>query len=104
MTFTTYLIADISTRYITAKDGKLISFENAPGRLAAIDPPDASSGSIFTTPSNANWLNDRVGEYREHGFSPAFIAIMTELSRQGIPYVRFDADGAEVEGAPMFEW
>ena len=48
--------------------------------------------------------SELAAEYRRYGFSDEFVALMAELARQTIPYVRFDRDGSAVQGAPVFDW
>jgi hypothetical protein len=98
-------MADISTRHITRADADVLEDPSTPGHLAALDQinGDGSPGMILHVAPKAD-QGERVEAYRARGLSEAFIALMSELSRQGIPYVRFDRDGEDVDGSPAFEW
>lgn len=106
MKFTTYLIADISTAHITQSDAAILRDPSVPGRLAELDAlhgEDGGPGMILSVGTVADHVG-RVDEYRFRGLSDAFIAIMGELARREIPYVRFDRDGETVDGAQTFVW
>lgn len=94
MKFITYEYADISTGYLSAQDLILIGNKNCPMHIAE---EDEERGSFFYVPT-ADVLSERSAEARTYGLSERFIEIIEELSKQGIPYVRFDADGGSVEG------
>lgn len=95
MKFTTYLMADISTRYVTREDGELMQ-----EGLRVLGQIDEGRGALFGVPNN----EEQIESYAEAGYSAAFIAIMRELALQKIPYVRFDCDGADLDGYPTFDW
>jgi hypothetical protein len=46
----------------------------------------------------------RQPQMQEFGFSAAFLRIIQALFKAHIPYARFDADAAEVEGLQEFSW
>ena len=104
--FETYQVADISTKYITPKDGKLINNPQAPSHIACVDPlvtggePQGNIFAVTSDPATASLERKKLPEF---GFSGAFLEIFKQLAHQNIPYVRFDADGGEIEGAPIFE-
>lgn len=108
MKFETYKIADISTKYITAADGQLLSQQDAPNHVASIDAfsiGDEPPGDIYAVLQDEASFQDQLNATKAFGFSESFLNILKALHKQGIPYVRFDADGGEVEGdLPMFEW
>jgi hypothetical protein len=85
--------ADISTAYLEEEDLDLLA--SAPNHLAEIDD---GVGTILWVPSEQDLFEEFVRKSRQHGLSDRFIEIMTELHKQQIAYVRFDADGGEVDG------
>jgi hypothetical protein len=105
MKFVTLTIADVSTRHITKKDGHLLGSKDAPFAMAELH---SKTGAIFYVPSkqgcSAAEFKEMLATMSRFGFSDEFQEIFRRLRRQGIPYVRFDADGADVEGAPEFNW
>jgi hypothetical protein len=105
MRFTTYRIADISTKYITKSDGQKIGNKESPGHIASIDGFDGGSpGDIFSVPQNRADMDLRREDLISAGFSIHFVKIIKELSRGKIEYVRFDRDGADIEGSETFNW
>jgi hypothetical protein len=105
--FEVYRIADISTKHITKEDGHLISRTDAPGHIASVDPHDTLTGSpgdVFAVMRERRYHRSQMEAFRSLGFSKPFLEIFRALRRQGIPYVRFDADGTEVVGLPEFFW
>lgn len=112
LNFTVYKIADISTIHITEKDGELIGRKDAPFRIGEVDsiiPGGGSPGVFFYVPKNnlgcpkadCDDIEERLAAF---GFSHAFVEIMQSLRKQGIPYVRFDCDGAIIDNTQHFEW
>jgi hypothetical protein len=91
--FTLIPYADISTRYLAESD--LDKLGDAAAHIAEVD--DASGSFFYVTKENDVW-EDHLEKWRAQGMSSRFIALMTELSEQGVPYVRFDASGCDVEG------
>ncbi len=85
--------ADISTSYLEETDLHLLA--TAPHHLAEID---GGVGTILWLSTDGSPLEEFVAEAKLHGLSDRFIDIIRELDRQKIRYVRFDADGGEVEG------
>jgi hypothetical protein len=85
--------ADISTAYLEKEDLDLLA--SAPNHLAEIDD---GVGTILWVPSEQDLFEEFAQESRQHGLSDRFIEIMSELHQQQIAYVRFDADGGEVDG------
>jgi hypothetical protein len=105
--FETYQVADLSTKYITQEDGALIGDVEAPGHVAALDSWGStadSPGDIFAVPTSQELLDSRIAELKAFGFSEHFVAIFQHLLDQQIPYIRFDTDGGEADGLPMFDW
>ncbi len=99
MKLTTYTVADIGTQHITAKDAELLGQGGTGFRVGEID---AGRGHLVLVPDDDEpaWMP----QLREEGFSQGYIELLREVARQGIPYIRFDADGFDVEGAPVFDW
>ncbi len=96
MKFVIQQYAYISTACITESDLDLVSCDDAPNHMAE---HNTGRASFFYSPTADKAVCQRfVAEARSFGFSERFIAIMLDLSRQGIPYARFDADGGEVDG------
>lgn len=95
MKFTTHQYADISTAYLEQSDLDLLGDVSLTGHIAE---EDEGRGSFWYASSDDEVFSSQVLEWRNAGLSERFIAVMTELREQGIPYVRFDADGGEIEG------
>lgn len=100
MTFETYRVADISTQHVTPEDGFRLTAGDCPGHVANT-PEDA--GTIIAIPL-AELANEGLEELRQYGFSESFLGIVSDLQEQGIPYARFDKDGAPVINAPIYQW
>lgn len=103
MKFAIQQYANISTAYITESDLDLVSCVDAPNHIAE---HDTGRASFFYSPTADKAVSRRfVAEARAFGLSERFTTIMLELSRQGIPYVRFDAEGGDVHGLePACRW
>lgn len=97
MTFTCFAIADISTGYLTEADCRLLETDDLPYHMANTTAGDAS---FFYVPFR-NTNDDILQTLRQAGFSDQMGAIMLELKRQAIPYVRFDCDGALLEDSTL---
>jgi hypothetical protein len=96
MKFAIQRYAYISTAYITESDLDLVSCVDAPNHMAV---HDTGRASFFYSPTTDEAVSLCFSaEAQAFGFSERFIAIMLELSQQGIPYVRFDADGGKIHG------
>jgi hypothetical protein len=100
MKFSVYKIADVGTEYLESDDLNLL--ETAPCHLAEITfkagGVEDNTGSIFYVPEDPRYLAEDIQKMQAHGLSERFIAIMQELHQQGIPYVRFDRDGQDIDG------
>ncbi len=105
--FQTCLIASVSTRFITPEDASLMK-PGAPGHVALMDGfPEAAEGSpgdIFVVPSEEGVFDDLAVKWKAHGFSPAFIRMMTAARVCGVVYVMIDRDGDDVDGLPEQKW
>lgn len=96
MKFVIQQYAYVSTAYIAESDLDLVSCVHAPNHMAE---HDTGRASFFYSPTLDKAVTQCFSaEARAFGFSEHFIAIMLELSRQGIPFVRFDLDGGKVHG------
>jgi hypothetical protein len=91
--FVTVPVADVSTIYLEPFDLQLLLRTDAPHHLANTD---GCEGSFFYTPEGD--FETFAAACREFGLSERFIFIMRAAHERNIPYVRFDADGATVEG------
>lgn len=107
MKFDLFQIADISTKYITENDARLIENKDLLGHVASLDPRKEgdSPGEILSVFIFSELVEEQLQEFHRLGFSDQFIKIIEELRKQEIPYVRFDADGGDVEGdLQEFDW
>lgn len=92
MNFTVHKYADVSTAEISDTDLFLLT-NDAPYCIASYP-----GGAFFYTTAGCS-AKDRVtavGELKKYGFSDRFIEIWSEAGRQGLSYIRFDSDGAEI--------
>lgn len=100
--FEVYNIADISTKYITQRDGGLLSDKENSGHLASLD---SERGDIYTVFLDEKTHEAQIQVLKRQGFSDAFLNIIEALYEKRIAYVRFDGDGGEIEGDfPTFDW
>ena len=90
---TVYQIADVSTGHVTAEDGKKMGQDTH-----AIAQVNGGYGTIFYTSPAA------VEHMVKVGYSAAMLSIVQHAQAQGIPYIRFDSDGAIIPDWPTFEW
>ena len=98
MRFRLHEYADVSTGYLMPADLPLLLNPAAPHHIAN---HDEFYGSYFYTVDMADGEEAFAAyaeECRDFGLSERFIKIMLELARQDIRYVRFDADGGDVQG------
>ncbi len=95
MLFTTYQVADVSTCYLEESDLPLLLQVGCPTRVAETD---GGFGSFHWVPGDDRWLEQDMEEARAYGLSERFVSIMKHLRAAKVPYVRFDADGGDVEG------
>jgi hypothetical protein len=102
--FKTFQIADIGTEHVAPQDLPLLDDHNAPFSLAELHN---KAGVIFWVPTkdayNKKEFEKKLQELDDFGFSGEFQEIFRQLRKQGIPYVRFDADGGTIKGAPTFD-
>lgn len=95
--FKTFEYADVSTAYLTEHDWELMSDADVPGHIAKVD---GGLGDFYHTCSDdpKKFAELYVPAWKKVGLSGRFIEIMVRLHEQKIPYVRFDADGNDIEG------
>jgi hypothetical protein len=98
ITLSKYL--DVSTKYVTENDGRLM-LTDAPYRIGEIH---GGVGVLFYLPPS-DCLNDDhlIREFSIFGFSPAFCNIFLLARSKGARLINFDADGADHD-LPTFEW
>lgn len=99
--FETFQYADIQINHLPYEDILRIENQKAPNLIA-----DYEYGSFFHVPSTdgEEGTPEEIIRRMCEPMSEEFIHLMLELHRHGIMYVRFDQDGYEVEGAPVFDW
>ena len=105
--FETYQVADLSTKYITKEDGLLIGEKDAPGHVGSVDPAvpgEGSPGDFFAVQSDDEVFRKQLADFKRLGFTEHFFHIFVTLHAPCIPYVRFDGDGGEADGLPLFDW
>lgn len=90
---TVYQIADVSTGHVTAEDGKKMGHDTH-----AIAQVNGEYGTIFSTSPES------VEHMVQAGYSAAMLIIVQHAQAQGIPYIRFDADGDIIPDWPTFDW
>lgn len=98
--FETIPYADVSTSYLEPADLELIGNSALEGHIFE---HDEGWGTIFYVPLEGEILDSYLTAWQAAGLSQRFITIMTELACQKIQYVRFDADGGEIEGMEKAE-
>lgn len=94
MTFNTYLVADISTSYLDESDLRLLLQFGCPTRIGETD---GGHGTFHWVPNDDEWFAEDMREARAFGLSERFVSIMKNLRAANIPYVRFDADGGDLD-------
>lgn len=95
--FEAHLTADVSTRYITKKDGRLMDGE-APHKIAQVA---GDYGAIFHLAE----MDQGLHEMRRFGFSEHFTKLCWQAHKAGFQYIRFDGSGGDVKGgAKTFKW
>lgn len=93
--FQTYPIADISTAYLEESDSLLLLDPQCPTRFAITDD---MGGTFHVVTQSPDLFKEEMAEASAFGLSDRFRQIMESLHTAGILYVRFDADGGEIEG------
>jgi hypothetical protein len=90
---TLFKIADVSTRHVTRSDGLLMGSD-----VGAVAQINGGYGTIFST------CDTSLEHLESKGYSAALLKIMRHAQQHTVGYVRFDADGADIDGWPTFDW
>ena len=103
--FEVFKYADISTCHLAKHDSDLLEQAADNGRPLFSRGPivyDYDEGFFVWVPSDD--LAEFLADYKAFGLSDAFLRIIGDASLQGVHFVRFDVDGAEVRDAKKFDW
>ena len=98
--FETYAVADVNTGYLAESDQRLMLNPECPTRIAITDD---GCGTFHVVTDDEEIFADEMKRAGEAGLSTRFRVIMERLRAAGIPYVRFDADGGEIDGLDRFD-
>ena len=96
MIFEKYTVADVSTGYLEESDLPLLLQNHCPTRIAEID---GGFGTLHRVSDDDQLFEEDLQHASSFGLSGRFVSIMRHLREAKIPYVRFDADGGEIQGA-----
>ncbi len=96
MIFETYKVADISTRYLAESDLELLLRTDCPTRFGETD---GGFGTFHWVPDDDELFREDMERAAQFGLSDRFVAIMRGLRAARVPYVRFDADGGEIQSS-----
>ena len=95
MTFEKYEMADVSTAYLAESDLESLLRFDCPTRFAETD---GGFGTFHWIPDDDELFEEDMQHAMEFGLSERFVTIMRHLRVARVPYVRFDADGGEING------
>ena len=95
MIFEKHDVADVSTGYLEESDLQLLLQTACPTRIAAID---GGFGTFHRVSEDDQLFEEDLQDATSFGLSGRFVSIMRHLPAEKIPYVRFDADGGEIQG------
>ena len=95
MIFEKYEVADVSTRYLEESDLPLLLQIHCPTRIAETD---GGFGTFHRVSDDDQLFEEDLQHASAFGLSGRFVSIMRHLRATKIPYVRFDADGGEIQG------
>jgi hypothetical protein len=99
--FETYEVADVSTGYLEESDLPLLLQIHCPTRIAETD---GGFGTFHRVSDDDDQLfEEDLQHATSFGLSGRFVSIMRHLRAAKIPYVRFDADGGEIQGMERTE-
>ena len=87
--------ADISTGYLEESDLPLLLQIHCPTRIAETD---GGFGTFHRVSGDDQLSEEDLRDATSFGLSGRFVSIMRHLRAEKIPYVRFDADGGEIQG------
>jgi hypothetical protein len=93
--FEKYEIADVNTGYLEESDLPLLLQIHCPTRIAEID---GGFGTFHRVSDDDQLFEEDLQYAASFGLSGRFVSIMRHLRAAKIPYVRFDADGGEIQG------
>jgi hypothetical protein len=93
--FDSYLVADVNTGYLDETDLPLLERSDCPTRLAVTDD---GAGTFHWVSEDEQIFREEMERAAQFGLSERFRLIMNRLRTANFPYVRFDADGGEIEG------
>ena len=90
----THRVADVSTAYLDPSDLPLLEQTECPTRFAITDD---GAGTFHWVTEDRETFEEEMSRTAAFGLSDQFRFIMQRLREAEIPYVRFDADGGEIE-------
>lgn len=93
--FDSYLVADVNTGYLDETDLPLLERSDCPTRFAVTDD---GAGTWHWVSEDEQIFHEEMERAAQFGLSERFRLIMNRLRTARFPYVRFDADGGEIEG------
>ncbi|MCZ2076613.1 MAG: hypothetical protein LC130_16650 [Bryobacterales bacterium] len=93
--FDAHLVADVNTGYLDETDLALLERPDCPTRFAVTDD---SAGTFHWVSEDEQVFREEMERAEKFGLSERLRVIMSRLRTAKIPYVRFDADGGEIEG------
>lgn len=91
--------AVISTCHITEEDNTLLANGSGGDRVAIFE-----YGYYIRLSIEEMYYLEQAEEWRNGGFSEAFIKVVTTVAQQGIALLVLDADGETYPGLPQFSW
>ena len=92
--FDTHRVADVSTAYLDPSDLPLLEHPECPTRFAITDD---GAGTFHWVTEDRETFEEEMSRTAAFGLSDRFRFIMQRLREAEIPYVRFDADGGEID-------
>ena len=90
----THRVADVSTAYLDPSDLPLLEQAACPTRFAITDD---GAGTFHWVTADQAMFDEEMSRTAAFGLSDRFRFIMQRLREAEIPYVRFDADGGEID-------
>jgi len=93
--FNIHRVADVNTAYLDPADLPLLENPECPTRFAITDD---GAGTFHWVTEDRKMFEEEMSRIAAFGLSDRFRSIMERLREARIPYVRFDADGGEIDG------
>ena len=90
----THRVADVSTAYLDPSDLPFLEQAECPTRFAITDD---GAGTFHWVTEDRETFEEEMSRTAAFGLSDRFRFIMQRLREAEIPYVRFDADGGEID-------